>query len=212
MTREGYEVLALVMRYVFVLLGAWIVVRAFLWLRRDHRALMREMKAHPNPGQIGELADVKTDKRWPVCQEGLIGSAGKCDICVKKQGLRRLHATYRYVPGKGVLVTPIRRAPLTVDEVRPGRSALALSGSVLRAGDAVLRFHLDPSTGVPERTEIIPPQEDSEESWMQLFEGGYDPDVNDPLAPMGPGGVPGFPENAPGAEAFLPDQADGRKE
>ena len=43
MTREGYEVLALVMRYVFVLLGAWIVVRAFLWLRRDHRALMREM-------------------------------------------------------------------------------------------------------------------------------------------------------------------------
>ena len=205
MTGETYEIMALLMRYVFILLGALIVFRAYVWLRRDHRSFVRAMRRQPELGQAGEILDETSGKSWPVYREGLIGSAGSCDICVRRKGLRRRHAVYRLVPGKGLLVTPVRRAELTVDGVRPRKAALALSNSVLRMGDAVLRVTLDPETGIPERTEMIPPA-DEEESWMRLFEDGADPDDDDPLNPMNDTGIPG---GAAGPEAFLPDGMDG---
>jgi hypothetical protein len=203
----GYEILALLMRYVFILLGALIVARAFLWLRRDHLAFQKELRERPEIGRIGELVDEAGGKSWPVYQEGVIGSAGSCDIQVKKRGLKRKHAVYRLQEGKGLLVTPVRRARVTVDGVRPRKEALALSGSVLRLGEAELRLRLNPETGIPERTEIIPPADDQDESWMRLFEDGADPDADDPLNPAYPGGVPGWPD----AGAFLPDGTEERK-
>ena len=198
---EAYEITALLMRYVFILLGALIVARAYLWLRKDHRLFVREMRDRPDTGCFGEIREEGTGRSWPVYQEGLIGSGGGCDIVVRKKGLRRKHAVYRLVPGKGLLITPVRRADAEVDGVRPRKEALALSNSVLRLGGAVLRVKLNPETGIPERTDIIPPA-DQEDSWMRLFEDGADPDDDDPLNPMNDTGIPG---GAPGAEAFLPN-------
>ena len=207
MSREGYEILALLMRYVFLLLGVLIVYRAYVWLYKDHRAFQRTLSEQPQIGRIGEITDEKTGKTWPLYQEGLIGSGSGCDISVRRKGLRRKHAVYRLVPGKGVLVTPVRRARLSVDDVQPRKSALALSGSVLRLGNASLVLRLNPETGIPERTQIIPPSED-DESWMRLFEDGADPDGSDPLSPLNGSAVPGYP----GADAFLPDQKERKKE
>ena len=60
---------------------------------------------------------------------------------------------------------------------------------------------------IPERTQLIPPSED-DESWMRLFEDGADPDGSDPLSPLNGSAVPGYP----GADAFLPDQKERKKE
>ena len=38
MSGEAYEILALLMRYVFALIGALIVFRSFIWLRKEARA------------------------------------------------------------------------------------------------------------------------------------------------------------------------------
>ena len=48
MSGEAYEILALLMRYVFALIGALIVFRSFIWLRKDARAYKKEMKTLPN--------------------------------------------------------------------------------------------------------------------------------------------------------------------
>ena len=124
MSGEAYEITALLMRYVFILLGALIVARAYLWLRKDHRSFVKELRDRPDTGCFGEIRDEATGRAWPVCQEGLIGSGGGCDIVVRKQGLRRKHAVYRLVQGKGLLITPVRRADAEVDGVRPRKEAL----------------------------------------------------------------------------------------
>ena len=49
MSTEIYAVLSLGMRYVFTALGALIVLRAFLWLRRDRR------EKHERPWMAGRL-------------------------------------------------------------------------------------------------------------------------------------------------------------
>lgn len=204
MSGESYEIMALLMRYVFILLGALIVFRAYAWLRKDHKVFVRAMRERPELGRIGEIADETSGKSWPIGREGLIGSSGGCDVPVRRKGLRRRHAEYRLVPGKGLLIRPVRRAALTVDGVQPRKGALALSNSVLCLGNAVLRVRLDPGLGIPERTDMIPPADD-EDGWMRLFEDGTDPDADDPLNPMNDSGIPG---GAPGPEAFLPDETE----
>ena len=208
MSGEAYEITALLMRYVFILLGALIVFRAYLWLQKDHRAFVRELRDRPETGCIGEIRDEMSGRSWPVYQEGMIGSSGACDIAVRKKNLKRRHALYRLVPGKGLMIRPVRRAYVDVDGVRPKKEALALSNSVLRLGDAVLRVRLNPETGIPERTDIIPPS-DAEDSWMRLFEDGADPDGDDPLNPMNDTGIPG---GALGPDAFLPGPPERKDE
>lgn len=208
MSGEAYEITALLMRYVFILLGALIVFRAYVWLQKDHRAFVKELRDRPETGCVGELRDEATGKSWPIYAEGMIGSSGGCDVSIRKKGLRRRHAVYRLTPGKGLLITPVRRADVIVDGVRPKKEAMALSNSLLQLGEAALRVKLRPSTGVPKRTDIIPPA-DQEDSWMRLFDDGMNPDVDDPLNPMNDTGIPG---GALGPEAFLPDPPERKEE
>jgi hypothetical protein len=60
MSGEAYEILALLMRYVFALIGALIVFRSFIWLRKDARAYRKEMKTLPDAGLVGEIVDLDT--------------------------------------------------------------------------------------------------------------------------------------------------------
>ncbi len=211
MTSQAYGIVALLMRYIFLLLGALIAVRAFIWLWREHAAYMKQLRKDPELGQIGELTDGK--KSWPIYQEGTLGASLACDVVIRKKGLRRRHAGYRLQPKKGLVFAPARGARLIVDGVEVRREAVALDGSVLEAGDAVLRVRLNKALGIPTRTEIIPPSqpEDSEEGWMRLFEEGTQPDLSDPLNPMNDSGFPGFPQDGPDADAFLPDRPEDKQ-
>ena len=66
MAGEAYEILALLMRYVFVLIGALVLLRAYRWMRRDARNYRREMRTLPDAGLVGEIVDLRTGKSQPL--------------------------------------------------------------------------------------------------------------------------------------------------
>ena len=89
MPEAAYEILALLMRYVFTALGALICLLAFRWLLREHRLHRREQRQLPRAGQIGVLEFTDSGERLPLNTEGLAGAGAGCDVVIRKRGLRR---------------------------------------------------------------------------------------------------------------------------
>ena len=148
MATEAYEILSLAMRYVFAALGALIVLRAYRWLLKDHRAHKKEMKNLPDAGLVGEIVLLDTGKAFPLPREGTLGSARSCDICIRRQGIRRLHLTLNFADGKGVRLTLHRGAAALLDG-GPAAGGYALHGSVIDLGSAQLRVRLFAGLNVP---------------------------------------------------------------
>ncbi len=147
MSSEAYEILSLAMRYVFAALGALIVLRAYRWLFKDHRAHKKEMKNLPDAGLVGEIVVLDSGKAFSLPREGTLGSARSCDICIRRPGVRRLHLTLHFVDGKGVRVTPHRGAAALLDGKDAG--GYALHGSVIDLGNVQLRVRLFAGLHVP---------------------------------------------------------------
>lgn len=168
MAGEGYEVLALFMRYVFVLLGVLIVWRAFRWMRRDARNYQRRMKRLPDAGLIGELVELNTGNRFPLPREGIIGSAASCDVRVKGSGVARKHALFSLAEGKGVLITPCAHNRITMEDVELSGPAYALHGTELWLGDVPLRVRLFAGLNVPHPAAYMQEDAEIEEYWDDL--------------------------------------------
>lgn len=149
MTNDAYEFLALVMRYVFVLIGALVLLRAYRWMRRDSRAYHREMRALPDAGLVGEIVDLRTGKSQPLPREGDMGASRECDIHVKGAGVLRHHVRFSFEEGKGILITPSRWGKTFLGGQEMRTSGYALHGSQLQLGDAVLRMRLFAGLKVP---------------------------------------------------------------
>ena len=181
MSSEAYEIIALLMRYVFVFIGGLIVWRAFRWLRRDARAYRREMKALPDAGLVGEMVNLRTDRAQPLPREGLIGSSRMCDIRVKGNGVLRRHARFEFEEGKGLRVVPARGAKVLLGDREVKGQGYALHGTQLQLGDAALRVRLFAGLNVPHPAPFQP--EEAEED--AAFE---DATPRNMAAP-----VPGFP-------------------
>lgn len=204
MANEAYEILALAMRYVFVLLGALVVLRSYRWLLKDHRAHKKEMKRLPDAGLVGEIVAMDTGRAYPLPREGTVGSAHGCDIYLKRDGIRRLHATLRFTDGKGLRVIPHKNADVLVDGEPAEGNVYALHGSVLDLNGCLLRVRLFAGLNVPRLAVYAenPPQEDADEflpedefapdaqdTWAYApfppLDGGFAPDGT-PLAPTAP--------------------------
>ena len=149
MSGEAYELLAMLMRYIFALIGALILFRAYRWLRRDAKAYRREMRTLPDAGLVGEIVNLMTGESQPLPREGDIGSSRECDIRVKGTGIGRHHARFAFEEGKGLRVTPVRRARVIMAGVELRGSAHALHGTQLQIGDATLRVRLFAGLNVP---------------------------------------------------------------
>ena len=163
---EAYELLAMLMRYVFVLLGLLILWRALRWLRRDAKAYRREMRTLPDAGLVGEMVNLKTGESCPLPREGTIGSARACDIRVKGYGVLRNHARFAFEEGKGLRVTPSRRGKTLMAGVELKGPAHALHGTQLQVGDALLRVRLFAGLNVPHPAQFQPmPDQLSPEDW-----------------------------------------------
>lgn len=156
MADTAYEIFALAMRYVYVVIGVVILLRALRWLRKDARAYRREMKALPDAGLIGEVVDLNTGKAQPLPREGTIGSARSCDICVKGEGVRRHHAMFSFEEGRGLLITPCLRCRMVMAGVELNSSAHALHGTQLEIGGTTLRVRLFAGLNVPHPMQFQP--------------------------------------------------------
>lgn len=149
MAGEAYEVLALLMRYVFVLLGVLVLWRAYRWMRRDARNYRREMRSLPDAGLVGEIVDLSSGQSQPLPREGDIGASRECDVYVKSPGVMRHHLRFAFEEGKGVLLTPARRGNTLVSGNPLTAPVYALHGTQIQLGQSRLRLRLFAGLKVP---------------------------------------------------------------
>ncbi|MBR5345648.1 MAG: hypothetical protein IK127_07465 [Clostridia bacterium] len=154
MSDDVYEIVAQAMRYWFVALGILIVLRSFLWLRRDRKAKHRRLRSLPDAGMVGEWL-VESGNRelpegvvLPVPREGVLGDTRSCDLYVPVWGVAHTHLYLRYSPKQGLILTPAYRqhclvndVPVTWRSVRKQPVALH-HGDILTVGEAVLRLRM----------------------------------------------------------------------
>ena len=204
MVSEGYELLSLFMRYIFIGLGVLILLRAYRWMRKDSRTYKRQMRALPDAGLVGEVVDLQSGKSQPLPREGLMGSSHNCDIRVKGPGVVRRHARFAFEEGKGLKITPIRGLVFLAG-VELRSSAHALHGTLLQLGDAQLKVRLFAGLNVPHPSQFqmdLPETDLDEEDtpWdSSEFSGAYVP----PFAPIQEGEI-----YAPAQPSFVPVQQE----
>lgn len=194
MGEAAYELLALGLRYWFLLLIALTLLRAAWLMRGDWREYRRLMRQLPDAGLIGELVDLRNGKAQPLPREGLIGSGRACDIRIA--GLRRREMEFIFRPGLGVRLIPLhRRADALLDAEALSRAdAYALHGTVLELRGNPLRFRLFAGLDLPERAEglVVDWDRKAEDSLPDLAPGAA-LDLPEPLPPGdAPGPLPGF--------------------
>lgn len=205
MSEGAYELLALLMRYVYVLIGVLILWRALRWMRRDAQAYKKEMKSLPDAGLVGEMVNLKTGQAQPLPREGIIGSSRSCDIRVKSAGVRRIHARFEFVEGKGLCVIPGWRCRVGLSGTEIKHRGYALHGTQLQLGGAQLRVRLFAGLKIPRPAypeDVLPPQEVAVEPWsevtqMPLFpapNGNLEGDGEADYVPYSTASVPVAPE------------------
>ena len=149
MSPQAYELISMLMRYVFVLIGLMIVWRSFRWLRRDARAYQKELRSLPDAGLVGEMVNLNTGEAQPLPREGTIGSSRECDIRLKGAGIQRNHARFEFEEGKGLKIIPLRRASMLLNGLALRGPGYALHGTQLQAGNVPLRVRLFAGLKVP---------------------------------------------------------------
>lgn len=149
MSPQAYELISMLMRYVFVLIGLTIVWRSFRWLRRDARAYRKEMRSLPDAGLVGEMVNLATGETQPLPREGVIGSSRECDIRLKGPGVERSHARFEFEDGHGLKIIPLRRASLLLNGTAMRGPGYALHGTQLEMGGVPLRVRLFAGLNIP---------------------------------------------------------------
>lgn len=211
MAGEGYELLALFMRYVFVALGALIVWNTFRWMRKDAKEYRRWMKRLPDAGLIGEIVNLNTGERLPLPREGIVGAASSCDVRVKGNGVGRKHVLFSFVNGKGLCLTPCGHKRFVVEDTEMAGPVYAIHGTQIVLGDVPLRVRLFAGLDVPHPTAFE--QEDRfEEDPSALLPEEPEMPFSDDLFPgdLFPDET-AYPENEPEA-ALFPEEAPVREE
>ena len=149
MSPQAYELISMLMRYIFVLIGLMIVWRSFRWLRRDARAYRKEMRSLPDAGLVGEMVNLSTGEAQPLPREGVIGASRECDIRLKGPGIERTHARFAFEDGKGLKIIPLRRASVLLNGDALRGPGYALHGTQLELGGIPLRVRLFAGLNVP---------------------------------------------------------------
>lgn len=160
-----YELAALIARYWFALLIVLIVIRAWRMTIVDNRRAKTLRSIAVSTGQLGELVVTKgagkarRGMKYPILQEGMIGSSSRADIRIRANGVYKRHAHFRLQPD-GLMLTSIGGAPLAFSDGNKGKRLLATDGDSLVFGDVTLLCVLfDGQTDqVHERVSAPPPQ------------------------------------------------------
>ncbi len=173
MSTDAYELLAMLLRYVFVALGVVILFRAYRQVRKDARAHKKAMKQLPDAGLIGEVVDLDTGKSQPLPREGMMGSSPACDIRLKRRGVKRRHVLFDLVEGKGVRIKPHLGSRVSMEGVTLKNAAYALHGTHMMLGNAHIRIRLFAGLNVPNPAAFAPDMPGDVES-MEGTEGTED--------------------------------------
>ena len=154
MGETAYELLALGLRYVFVLLGGLLLLRVLMTMLSDSRAYRQMLKQLPDAGLVGEVVELASGRSQPLPREGLIGSGRNCDIRVF--GLHRREIEFAFRPGLGLKLIPVRRKHHALLDEEPliKADAYALHGTILDIRGTRLRFRLFAGLDLPQRQAV----------------------------------------------------------
>lgn len=122
---DAYETAALVLRFLFLVLGAGIFLRA-AWATVVDSARARSLRQlEEKTGNIAyfSVIDARGRKQVvPIPREGSVGAQWKCDVKIGGIKLEKKHFYYEIIDG-GIEITPLDGAvePVKTDlmEVRP---------------------------------------------------------------------------------------------
>ncbi len=153
MPEAYYEIISLGARYWFILLGVLIVLRSFLWLKKDRREKHRRLRQLPDAGTIGEMVVLEGNEELPqgatipVPWEGVMGFVRGCDMIVPVAGVASRHCDVFFQNGVGLLVYPWRGCTVEIDgELVTNRKTARANpmhhGSCLKIGEATLRLRV----------------------------------------------------------------------
>lgn len=116
------------------------VIRAWRITIVDNNRAKRLRAYSASTGQMGELVvthgagRVRRGMKYPILQEGMLGSSSRADIRIRCGGVRKRHAHFKLRPD-GLLLTSIDGAPLQFDDGNSGKRLLATDGDTLLFGD-----------------------------------------------------------------------------
>lgn len=171
MAAEAYELLAMLMRYVFIALGGLILLRAGRQMMKDDRAQKRELKKLPDAGRIGEVVDLETGKHYPLPREGMMGSGKACDIRLRRRGVKRRHILFEFAEGKGVRIKPCFGRKVWVEGVPIKATAYALHGTRITLSQANIRIRLFAGLNVPHPAAFAAQMpEETEDMPVEIFD------------------------------------------
>jgi len=188
MTNEIYQILALAARYWFIFLLLVIVLRSYVWLKRDTAAWKSYVRSVPSAGIVGEAIVLVGNEALPagtkleVPREGLIGSGRISDIMLPSRLVGKRHMYFRLDELKGLYIEPLRHGHIelnTYPVTRRSNNAYIVNASILRVEDIYLKFYFFVGFGVPS----LDPQEAAavEAAVMQAYFAG--PSVSQPYPP-----------------------------
>ena len=106
---DAYESAALVLRFLFLALGAGIFLRALRETMVDTRRARWLRQAENETGAIAHFT--VTDSRGrktvvPIPREGTVGSQWKCDVRIGGIRLEKKHFYFEIIDG-GIVITPL---------------------------------------------------------------------------------------------------------
>lgn len=150
----AYELLAMGLRYVFVLLIVLALLRAGWLMLGDRREYRRTLRQLPDAGLVGEVVNLESGAAQPLPREGLMGAGRSCDIRFSRLHRRELEFMFR--PGLGVKLIPLHGKHQAMLDGEPlnKADAFALHGTVLEIRGVSLRFRLFAGLDVPQRAAV----------------------------------------------------------
>lgn len=161
------------------------VIRAWRITFVDNNRAKRLRSYSASTGQLGELVvihganRVRRGMKYPILQEGILGSSSRADIRIRCDGMQKQHAHFKLRPD-GLLLTSIDGAPLQFDDGGSGRRLLATDGDTLVFGNLHLLVVLfDGQTDQVHRTVAARPKQERYDEYDIPDIPTFDPSVPD---------------------------------
>lgn len=158
MSQELYTILSLAARYFFVFMLLIILIRAYIWLRKDNNTLKQFKKSLLSAGVVGEARIIIANSNnsigdvLPVYREGIIGSSKNCDLRLNSEHIRKRQIYYRLDEGLGLYTEPLHNGDISINAFnidKNTRNAYIINGSVLKIADIAVQIFFYPGFSVP---------------------------------------------------------------
>lgn len=158
MTEDLFRILSLSARYFFVFMLFFIVLRSYIWLKRDNASFKLYQKSVANAGVIGEAvvifggSTLQTGKRFNIYREGIIGSGKNCDLQLNSRFIHKRQAYYRLETGVGLYLELLHNGDISINAFeidKNVKNAYIINGSILKLADVAIQVFFYPGFSVP---------------------------------------------------------------